>query len=75
MADFSEYIPVDAVFSNGETGKTMHNKMPVLWAKTNREAVEESGKLGELMYYMRAGGPGKYSMENYQKPDCLFTKN
>lgn len=59
MADFSEYIPVDAVFHNGRTGQEMHNLFPVLWARTNREAVEEAGKLGEIMFFMRAGGPGE----------------
>ena len=58
MADFSEYIPVDGRFSNGETGATMHSKFPALWARTNREAVEERGKLGEIMFYMRAGSHG-----------------
>lgn len=58
MADFGEYIPVDAVFKNGKTGLEMHNAYPVLWAKCNYEAVEESGKLGEIVYFMRAGGIG-----------------
>lgn len=58
MADFGEYIPVDAVFSNGKTGKEMHNEYPVLWARCNYEAVEERGKLGEIFYFMRAGGIG-----------------
>ena len=35
-------------------------RLPVLWAQTNREAVEEAGKLGEIFYYMRAGGAGLY---------------
>lgn len=58
MADFGEYIPVDAVFSNGKTGYEMHNEYPALWAKCNYEAVKESGKLGEVVYFMRAGGVG-----------------
>lgn len=58
MADFGEYIPVDAVFSNGKTGLEMHNQYPALWAKCNYEAVKESGKLGEIVYFMRAGGVG-----------------
>lgn len=56
MADFSEYIPVDAVFYNGKTGHEMHNQYPGLWARCNYEAVKESGKLGEVVYFMRAGG-------------------
>ena len=62
MADFGEYIPIDAVFGNGETGRSMHNKFPVLWAKLNREAIEEAGKLGEIMFFMRAGGSGLYNI-------------
>lgn len=58
MADFGEYIPVDAIFSNGKTGEEMHNRYPALWAKCNYEAIKESGKLGEVVYFMRSGGIG-----------------
>lgn len=30
----------------------------MLWAKCNYEAVKESGKLGDVVYFMRAGGAG-----------------
>ena len=64
MADFGEYLPVDCVLHNGVDAKLMHNEWPVLWARCNYEAVEESGKLGEVIYFMRAGGYGsqKYSL-------------
>lgn len=55
MADFGEYLPVDVKLHNGVEGKLMHNEWPVLWAKCNYEAVKESGKLGEIFYFMRAG--------------------
>lgn len=58
MADFGEYIPVDAVFANGKTGKEMHNQYPALWARCNYEAVQERNKLGEIVYFMRAGAVG-----------------
>ncbi|MBN2299689.1 MAG: alpha-glucosidase [Acholeplasmataceae bacterium] len=58
MADFGEYLPVDCVLHNGIDAKLMHNQWPVLWAKCNYEAVEESGKLGEIFYFMRAGAHG-----------------
>jgi alpha-glucosidase len=63
MADFGEYLPVDCVLHNGVDAKLMHNQWPVLWAKCNYEAVKESGKLGEIFYFMRAGAHGsqKYS--------------
>lgn len=58
MADFGEYLPTDAVLYSGEAGEVMHNRWPVLWAKVNREAVEEAGKLGEVFFFTRAGYAG-----------------
>lgn len=57
MADFGEYLPADAVCYGGK-GIDVHNQWPALWAKVNYEAVEKSGKLGECMYFMRAGAAG-----------------
>jgi alpha-glucosidase len=58
MADFGEYLPIDVVLSNGADPKKMHNAWPALWAKVNYEALVESGKLGEILYFMRAGYTG-----------------
>jgi len=58
MADFGEYLPTDVVLHNGVSAKLMHNAWPVLWAKVNYEAVSEAGKLGEIVYFMRAGYSG-----------------
>ncbi len=55
MADFGEYLPTDCVLYSGEDPELVHNTWPARWAKLNREAVEESGKLGEIMFYTRAG--------------------
>ena len=57
MADFGEYLPADAVCRGG-SGLALHNQWPALWAECNREAVEESGKLGECVFFMRAGAAG-----------------
>lgn len=64
MADFGEYLPVDVKLYNNVSGEKMHNLWPVLWAKVNREAVEESGKLGEAVFFMRSGysGSGRYNL-------------
>ena len=35
-----------------------HNHWPALWAKCNYDAVTEAGKLGQVVYFMRAGGTG-----------------
>ena len=58
MADFGEYLPTDCCLHNGIDAKIMHNAWPKLWAKCNYEAVKEAGKLGEVFYFMRAGGHG-----------------
>lgn len=55
MADFGEYLPTDAVLYSGEDAEKVHNTWPARWAKLNREAVEEAGKLGEIMFFTRAG--------------------
>ena len=55
MADFGEYLPTDCVLFSGENAEKVHNTWPARWAKLNREAVEESGKLGEIMFFTRAG--------------------
>lgn len=55
MADFGEYLPTDAVLYSGENAELVHNTWPARWAQINREALEESGKLGEIMFFTRAG--------------------
>ena len=57
MADFGEYLPADAECFGG-SGLKLHNAWPMLWAKCNREAVEEAGKLGECVFFMRSGAAG-----------------
>ena len=59
MADFGEYLPTDdLVLANGVSAMKEHNHWPALWAKCNYDAVTESGKLGEIVYFMRAGATG-----------------
>ncbi|NLH38360.1 MAG: alpha-glucosidase [Thermotogaceae bacterium] len=81
MADFGEYLPTDAMLYNGADAQQYHNRYPVEWAKVNREAVEEAGKIGDVVFFMRAGGLGssKYStlfwhgdqLVNWSKDDGL----
>lgn len=59
MADFGEYLPTDdIVLANGVSPMLEHNHWPALWAKCNYDAVKESGRLGEIVYFMRAGAAG-----------------
>lgn len=63
MADFGEYLPTDCVLHSKEDPYLVHNTWPAIWAKINREAIEECGKLGEVFFFTRAGSTGtiKYS--------------
>lgn len=58
MADFGEYLPTDLYLHNGVSAEIMHNEWPAIWARVNKEAVEEAGKLDEITYFMRAGATG-----------------
>ena len=59
MADFGEYLPVHGVhFHSGQTALELHNQWPLLWAKLNREAVQEAGLESEVVFWMRAGWSG-----------------
>jgi alpha-glucosidase len=58
MADSGEYLPADAVLASGEDGAGAHNRWPLLWARLNREAVEEAGLLGDALYFLRSGWMG-----------------
>ena len=57
MADFGEYLPMDAVLHEG-TPEDLHNQWPVIWAELNREAIEEAGKTDEVFFFTRAGSTG-----------------
>ncbi|MGL5099344.1 MAG: alpha-glucosidase [Fusobacteriaceae bacterium] len=58
MADFGEYLPTDCKLHNGVNAEIMHNAWPAMWAKINYDAIQEKGKLGEIVYFMRAGFTG-----------------
>ena len=73
MADFGEYLPADAVCAGGRTGLEVHNLWPFLWAKCNREAVEEAGLMGDCVFFMRSGfsGSGRYSTFLWAGDQCV----
>lgn len=63
MADFGEYLPTDDIMlHSGRSAMLEHNNWPVLWAKCNYDAVAETDNIGNIVYFMRAGGAktGKY---------------
>ena len=56
MADFGEYLPADCVLHDGDPAK-LHNAWPVMWARLNREAIEEAGR-GDAFFFSRSGYVG-----------------
>ena len=54
--DFGEDIPEDAVFSNGETGRTMHNLYPLLYNRAVFEVTQEEKGAG--IVWSRSGTAG-----------------
>ena len=58
MADFAEWLPFDCKLHSGQDPKDYHNRFAADWAKVNREAVEEAGKLGEVVFFSRSGFTG-----------------
>lgn len=57
MADFGEYLPVDLSLHTGDPME-QHNQWPVHWAEVNHRAVGSRGKVGETLWFMRAGFTG-----------------
>ena len=55
MADFGEHLPTDCVLHSGEDPTLFHNKYPTIWSQVVNEALEESGKLGEIIFFTRSG--------------------
>lgn len=53
MADFGEYLPMDCVLHDGDPAE-LHNLWPVMWAKINREAIDEYGKK-DVFFFSRSG--------------------
>ena len=62
MADFGEYTPINARTKFGgrwwgeDESEILHQIISQEWAQLNREVVEEEGKLGDILYWMRSGG-------------------
>ena len=54
MADFAEALPYNSVLNSGEPASSFHNHYPEVWARLNREAIEEAGLGGEAVFFTRA---------------------
>lgn len=54
MADYAEWLPVDAVLGSGASGWEDHNAYPLQWQATNAEAV--AGE--DASFFVRSGWTG-----------------
>jgi alpha-glucosidase len=66
MADYAEWLPTDAKLFSGEDAALYHNRYATDWAKLNRQAIDEAGETGKIVFFNRAG----YSYAN--KYSTLF---
>lgn len=55
MHDFGEYLPFDAVLSDGSDPLEYHSRYVEVWANIAKEAIYELDLKNELFYFMRAG--------------------
>jgi alpha-D-xyloside xylohydrolase len=56
--DYGEYVPEDAVFANGQSGKSMHNLYPYLYNEAVYETVEEVNGPDEAVVWGRSAWTG-----------------
>jgi alpha-glucosidase (family GH31 glycosyl hydrolase) len=57
MHDFGEYVPRDAVLSDGRRGDEVHNEFPVLSAKAAYELLSEE-RPDDFLFFVRSGYSG-----------------
>ncbi|MEZ4434904.1 MAG: glycoside hydrolase family 31 protein, partial [bacterium] len=60
MADFAEWLPVEARMHDGESGWRWHNRYPIEWQRANVEAMREahpdgSPEAGDWTFFVRSG--------------------
>ena len=71
MQDFGEQVAMDMHFDDGSTGRTMHNRFPVLFHRATRRAIDaflaDHPRRGQPYFFTRAGysgTPGSVAYEN-----------
>lgn len=55
MADFAEWLPVDALMHDGTPGWQAHNRYPLEWQRANVEALEAARPDGNWTFFVRSG--------------------
>ena len=75
MQDFGEQVRLDMHFHDGSTGLTMHNRLPVLFHRASRRAIDSyrtaQPRHGQVYFFTRSGYsglPGSVRYENATWP-------
>jgi alpha-glucosidase len=58
MADFAEWLPLDAVVHDGSDGVVAHNRAPEAWQRLTREAMAVARPDGDWVMFARSGWTG-----------------
>ena len=70
MQDFGEQVQAGMRFHDGSTGRTMHNRYPVLWHRISRRIVdrwaERHPKRGPVWFFTRSGYSGRPGSAAYE---------
>lgn len=55
MADFGEWMPIDAVLADGSDARLAHNLYPAAWHRASREVFDELRPDGDWVVFTRSG--------------------
>lgn len=58
MADFAEWLPIDAVLADGSDAAAFHNRYPREWQHLTREVMDELRPDGDWLMFARSGWTG-----------------
>ncbi|MEM1031135.1 MAG: TIM-barrel domain-containing protein [Myxococcota bacterium] len=64
MADFGEYLPLDAVLSDGRDPRAYHNRYPEAWHRNGREVFDALRPDGDYVLFTRSGWTGQQAVAN-----------
>ncbi|WP_158246226.1 TIM-barrel domain-containing protein [Sulfobacillus sp. hq2] len=62
MADFGEYLPVNAIMADKTTGWHTHNRYPLLWQQINRTFWDNARPSGDYTFFVRSAWVGTHRL-------------
>lgn len=58
MADFGEWLPLDAALADGRNARGYHNEYPAAWHHASRAALDRARPDGDYVMFSRSGWTG-----------------